>query len=488
MSQAPRTFPILPALLVLAALGAASACSVSSSDPRPSIVLVVIDTLRADAVSAYGSVEGTTPTLDALAAEGLLYRRAYAPSPWTVPSHASLFSGLGIEGHRTGMAGQTSLPERFVTLAERLQQAGYQTAAFSENMSVSDALQLLQGFEHRRASKVIRKSDDVALDDYWTLDLEPDLAKWLSHRDRTRPFFLFVNLFGPHAPYTVREENPWVAAGASPEEMRRYAEKPHNLLCGELPSKRDLEILRGLYLGDVAAADAQLKTALELVNKDEKSRDVVAVITSDHGESFGEGRLMGHEFGLRNAALHIPLVVHGLPGLTPGIVETPVTLVDVTTSILEWANVQRPPELVGRPLPIGPAVERAEQRALRAAYSDSLRIQPKEWEGMLRGVDRMAPRKTCGPEDKVYGGMASLIEYPFKFHWFERYDPELYDLSWDPAEGSDLAPHRPELVDRFTRELEGFVQAAGVLDGASDEKPSAEAIEALRALGYIDGG
>ena len=101
-------------------------------DPRPSIVLVVIDTLRADAVSAYGTVEGTTPAIDALAAKGLLYSRAYSPSPWTLPSHASLFTGLGIEDHGAGLAGQSSLPERFVTLAERLAEAGYETAAEPE--------------------------------------------------------------------------------------------------------------------------------------------------------------------------------------------------------------------------------------------------------------------------------------------------------------------------------------------------------------------
>jgi arylsulfatase A-like enzyme len=269
--------------------------------------------------------------------------------------------------------------------------------------------------------------------------------------------------------------------------MRRYSEKPQNLLCEDLPGERDRVILHGLYLGDVFAADVLLNTTLALVREEAGRRDLVTVITSDHGESFGEGRLMGHEFGLRNSALHIPLIVHGLPGTTPHKIDAPVTLVDVTASILEWAGVERPSELAGVPLPTSPAGAPPPPRALRAAYSDSLRIMPVEWDGMLQGADLMAPRQSCGPEDKVYGGMASLIEYPFKFHWFERYEPELYDLSWDHAEGSDLAPHRPELVDRFTRELEGFVQAAGVFEEAPDEEPSPEAVEALRALGYIDG-
>ena len=107
----------------------------------------MIDTLRADAVSAYGAVEGTTPSFDALASRGLLYERAYAPSPWTLPSHASLLTGFEVDRHGVGVAGRMGLRAEFTTLAERLSEAGYQTVGFSENPLVSDLFGFDQGFE-----------------------------------------------------------------------------------------------------------------------------------------------------------------------------------------------------------------------------------------------------------------------------------------------------------------------------------------------------
>lgn len=460
----------------------------TSIDERPSVLLVVVDTLRADAVSSYGAVEGTTPNIDALAAGGLFYSRAYAPAPWTVPSHASLFTGLGIETHGTGLAGQSSLPERFVTLAERLSTAGYETAAFSENMIVSDAFQLLQGFSHRRSTALKRMEQDAPIDHIEVIDLGVQIRRWLGNRDTRKPFFAFVNIFEAHSPYTVRDENPWVPAGASPTEVRRFAANPEIHLCSDLPSKRDREILRGLYLGDVFAADALIEALHGQISALETERDLITIVTSDHGEFFGEGELMGHEFGLRHGGLHIPLVVHGLPGVEPARIEAPVRLVDVTASVLEWAGVEVRPEIAGLPLPTSALPASGESRVLQAAYSDSVTVIPEIWGDTLVSEDREKPRVSCGANNKVFGGMAALIDYPYKFNWFERYPAEIYDLRWDMDEESDLSSHQPDLVSRFSRDIEGFVAAAGLADPERRPEvlPSREQVEALRALGYID--
>ena len=457
-------------------------------DERPSILLLVVDTLRADAVSAYGASEGTTPTIDSLAAQGLLYSRAYAPAPWTIPSHASLFTGFGIEVHGTGLAGQSSLPERFVTLAERLSASGYETAAFTENMIVSDAFQLLQGFSYRRSTVLKRMEQDAPIDHLVTIDLEAQIRRWLGKRDTRKPFFAFVNIFEAHSPYTVREENPWVPAGASPSEVRRFASKPETHLCSQLPSERDRAILRGLYLGDVFAADALIAGLRGKISAAETKRDLITIVTSDHGEFFGEGELMGHEFGLRHGGLHIPLVVHGLTGVEPASIDTPVRLVDVTASVLTWAGAEAVPKIAGRPLPTSASPASGEPRALRAAYSDSVTVIPEVWGDTIVSEDREKPRAACGPRDKVFGGMASLIDYPYKFNWFERYPPELYDLRWDTDEQSDLSGHQPELVSRFSREIADFIAATGLADPERQPEvsPSREQVEALRALGYID--
>ncbi len=144
----------LLAIVLITGLLAGPVAADASSDRRPSILLLVVDTLRADAVAAYGKLQGTTPRLDGLASEGLLYRNAYASAPWTIPSHATLFTGLRPDEHRVAMPGQGTLPESFTTIAERLGEAGYQTAALSENMAVSDLFQLLQGFEFRKTQEL----------------------------------------------------------------------------------------------------------------------------------------------------------------------------------------------------------------------------------------------------------------------------------------------------------------------------------------------
>jgi arylsulfatase A-like enzyme len=129
------------ALFVLLLIVQNGSVSVAATT-RPSFLVIVVDTLRRDAVSAYGSVAETTPEMDALAAEGLRFTRAFAPSPWTLPSHATIFSGRRIDQHGVGLPGGTLLGTEWPTLAQSLKELGYETAAFSENVIVSDVFQL----------------------------------------------------------------------------------------------------------------------------------------------------------------------------------------------------------------------------------------------------------------------------------------------------------------------------------------------------------
>jgi len=466
--------------------GLALACE--RAPERPSVVLVVVDTLRADAVSAYGAVEGTTPALDALAAEGLRYERAFSPSSWTLPSHASLFTGTGIDVHGVGVRGRVSLPEDFVTLAERFAQAGYATAAFSQNMLVSDAFQALQGFDYRRYSGVSERDEVAGHHTIVHVDPAVQAGRWLETLSPSQPFFLFVNLFEPHSPYSVREENPWVPGDARGEELRRYAEKPQQHVCDERLTQRDFDILQGLYLGDVHAADRDLARILADVVKFAGERHVLTFVTSDHGELFGERGLLGHEFNLRQGALHVPLIVHGLD-VPPAVIDTPVTLSDVFATIVDQAGLEAPPDMQGRRLPTSQAAGDANApRAFFAAYSDAYEIAPDAWEGVVEMLDKDLPRRACGSDDKVFGGMAALIEYPRKYQWFERYPAELYDLGWDADERFEQAAQQPDTAAGMASRLAGFLTAAGLTgdDTSTVERLDPEALEALRALGYGD--
>jgi arylsulfatase A-like enzyme len=460
-----------------------------TADSRPSILLLVIDTLRADAVSAYGSSEDTTPRLDALAGDGLLYRRAYAPSPWTLPSHATLFTGLRADEHRTGMPGLGVLPENVSTVAELLGAAGYDTAALSENPIVSDLFQLLQGFEYRRSFSWLGKAVPGQPRRAVEFKVLHELRLWLGQRDPSRPYFLFVNLFDPHSPYEIRDENRFLPPGTDAATVRSRSTKPHWLLCAGLPSPKEVAVQRGLYLGDVAAADKTAGAIIDLLREQRGADELIIVATSDHGELFGEGRLMGHEFSLHGALLQVPLIVHGLADTPPAIIEQGVGLVDVPPSILRWAGLEVPAGLSSRPLPQAANEKGEAERGFLAAYSDTLKHAPEPW---LRGggkpEDTQTVRQFCGPSDPVFGGMASLTRYPHKFRWYERYPPELYDLRWDAQERSNQATFQRELVEAFTAEMEAFVGAAGLVNpkNAHPETLSDDAIDALRQLGYAE--
>jgi arylsulfatase A-like enzyme len=454
-------------------------------------VLVVIDTLRADAVSAYGAVEGTTPAFDALAREGVLYTRAFASSPWTLPSHASLLTGLDVDRHGVGPGGRMGLRAEVTTLAERLREAGYQTAGFSENPLVSDLFGFEQGFEHFSALTAEGAAYEEAHPGSTRYDIVGELQAFAAQRDRTRPYFLFANLFDSHAPYLNRRANRFVVGDRALGAEWTYdaLKKVGHRICSRLPSEDDVAMLHGLYHGDVAVADAKLAKLEAIARELAGGGALIVVATADHGEHFGEHRLMSHEFTLRTAALQIPLVVRGVPGAAAGRIDAPVTLVDVSRSILEWAGARTAPELAGRALPLGAQSAEAPGVDLYAVYSDETLRVPEAWEqGMQPSRQAVNARRAgCYESDRVFGNMVSLTRWPFKLIWFERYPAELYDLSWDPGERSDLAKLRPEIAGPMLEDVERYVKRIGL--GATTragETLSAEELEALRSLGYIE--
>jgi arylsulfatase A-like enzyme len=460
-------------------------------DPRPSILLVVVDTLRADAVSAYGAVEGTTPAFDALASGALLYGRAYAPSPWTLPSHASLLTGFGPDRHGVGIAGRMGLRAQLATLAERLADAGYQTAGFSENPLISDLFGFEQGFERFAARTIEDAMNEENDPGSGQFDIIDELSAFAATRDRRRPFFVFVNLFDPHTPYLIREENRFVDPGVSvgdswtPDDLKNAA----YFICDRVPSAEDLKVLHGLYLGDVAEADAKLGKIEAIARGAAGEGPLIVVATSDHGEHFGEHRLLSHEFSVRAPVLHIPLVVRGIPDAPAGRIDLPVALEDVAASVLDWAGVEIPPEFSGRPLPIRDSLPDRPDVDLVAVYSDATSKESSDSEERLSFSEdaQNLKRSNCLSGDRVYGGMVGLTRWPFKLIWFEKYPVELYDLSWDPRERSDLAYLRPEISGPLIEEAKRLAAELGL--GNSERKieaPSDAELEALRGLGYAE--
>jgi arylsulfatase A-like enzyme len=440
---------------------------------RPSILLTVFDTTRVDAISAYGQVGGTTPFTDALAAEGLRFTHAYANGSWTLPSHVSLFTGLVPIEHGVGWSNVWA-PDALVMLAERLQAAGYETVGVSENPWIGDAFNTAQGFE-----RFVNARDDD--------QVRQAVSAWLVGRDGDRPFFLFVNITDAHAPYLVREENPFVPC-CFDAELVKSASKVRRFLCTDQP-KDEIDVLRGLYLGGVARADAQLKEVVGQLQRAGLTRDLVTVVTSDHGEHFGEHRLYDHIVGVAEELIHVPLVIHGLPGVAPAVSDASVQLADLTPTILVWAGLPVPEGLTGRPIATEP-MGAEEPRAVMAEWRDPL-SGDAALEPTLARVGRYmiaSGRRYCKAGDRAFGDMRAVVRYPFKLIWSPNRASVLYDLASDPGEEHDLARARPDVVAVLWQEL-GRHQSAGAEPFAvAPSMPptfSQDVVDRLRALGYV---
>jgi arylsulfatase A-like enzyme len=465
--------------LAFALLGLAAgllACREPGARPQ-SLLLVVLDTTRVDAVSAYGEVKGTTPTVDALAAAGLRFTRAYANASWTLPSHATLFTGLLPSQHGVGWT-HMEASESLVMLAERLRDAGYETVGVSENPYLRESVNMTQGFEH--FAEVEESSDAI----------DRVLADWRRERRSDRPFFLFVNVMDAHTPYTVRPTNPFLPEGTTAAGARQVPQKGLHYQCMTSRS-RELAVLRGLYHGDVAGADSKLADVLGHLREAGLADDMITVIASDHGEHLGEHRLVFHDVGLREPLIRVPLVVHGLRGVDAAVIDAPVQLADLVPSVLSWLNLPAPEGLPGRPFPTksGPNTE---TRPIISEH-DNGRLPTSEDEAPSPTAKyrRDFMRKllgACGPDDRVFGEMRSVVRPPWKLIWYADYPPQLYDVEQDPLEEHDTAAERPEIVAELVAVLEQGLGAATTIDGTGREPGSLDddLLERLRELGYLE--
>lgn len=469
--------PRLAGLLLLAAFTLILACARGDPESPPSIVLVVFDTTRADAISAYGEVEGTTPVVDRLARRGVRYANAYANASWTLPSHASIFTGLLPSAHGVGWR-NTTAPERLATLAELLRDTGYETFGVAENPWISSAFNMEQGFD--RLDAIPPGSPGSALPD--------SVESWARERDPARPFFLFLNVIDPHKPYTVAETNPHLPAGVSARAARGVEQGTARYLCRAAEGSGKLSVLRGLYLNGVAAADAKLGRVLALLEDAGLDENRVTIVTSDHGEHFGEQGLVDHVVGLHEALLRVPLVVQGAPGFRPTVVEAPVQLVDLLPSILEWAGAEVPENLAGVVLPASEP-QGARGHPIVAEWYDpqynTRAGEPDTARALRRGVNHA--RSACRPEDRVFGTMRAIVRHPLKMITYERYEAQLYDLRADAEEHRDLARERRADVQTLTRELDRHVLETPLHQGTHEaaESVSEETLGRLRALGYV---
>jgi arylsulfatase A-like enzyme len=457
-------------LLALLAALAGAGCS---STPPPNVLLIVLDTARPDAFTAYGVSHGlATPIFDAMASEGVLFRNARSTSVWTLPAHASLFTGLFPSRHGAHHESHR-LAADVVTMAELLAPS-HDTAGFSENPHIGRAKGFAQGFatfeETWREESSAQRPDTLQL-----------ALAWLDARKGSaRPFFVFVNLMDAHLPYApparwARDVLPGAIDPATADRLSRLTGREARLyMAGRLSlTPLELEGLRALYQAEVSHADARMGTLVEHLRDSGELDRTLVIAVSDHGENIGEHGLMEHQLCLCETLLRIPLVLR-LPGVLPASQQrdAPVQLVDLLPSVLDAAGIPRRrwPELEGMSLLDG---DLPSDRPVYAEYMRPLRQRER--------FAKLAPEFDFAPYDHR---LRSIQVGSLKLVASDRGGVELYDLAADPGELHDLAAERPDAARDLALRLEGWARARSAHALLSEPTLDPETVEALRELGY----
>jgi arylsulfatase A-like enzyme len=316
---------------------------------RPDIVLVSIDTLRADHLGSYGYGRDTSPFLDQLAARGLRYSHARSPSPWTLPTHSTMLSGQLPVHHRV-VDDSSQLGSETPLLQETLAQAGYATIGVTSTFFVGRRFGFDRGFDHFEDFELTKKTNNAG-----TVDAEDvlDEARAAISRHPGEPVFLFLHFYDVHYPYEAPgafETRFDRAGGRDDPEYKKYTWYLKHPVEAE-----QLEHQIAQYDEEIAYVDDQLRRLMAAFA--EAGREPWILVTADHGEEFGERGSWGHGHTLGPEQLHVPFLLAG-PGIQPGVVDTVVGTQDIAATLAALAGA-RHPDSDGVDLLDGPLAERA---------------------------------------------------------------------------------------------------------------------------------
>jgi arylsulfatase A-like enzyme len=434
-------------MLLLAALAAGPlGCSETTAPERPNVLVITLDTTRADHLSVYGYARPTSPNLEELATHADVYERAYSTSSWTLPAHASLFTGRYPTSHgmRHDPAGELVLAEAIEapegiraralsedapTLAELLGAAGYRTGAVVAGPWLHRSFGLSRGFHHY--------DDDAVHGTRRASEVTDGALRWLEQADE--PFLLFLNYFDPHAPY------------APPPRYRKTFLPPGTEV--KLRSSRQAP---ALYDAEILYMDEQVGRLLRELRERGLYENTLVIVTADHGELLGDYGTWGHERYLWEPLVRVPLVVKPAGPRRSGRRERmPTSVVDILPLVLGAVGLDPPAGLQG--------------------YARRPASEP-----LLAEVSPMSARGATGHWRALWRGSVKAMSNSLG----ESY---LFDLEQDPGESENLAARDPAGAERSLAELARAFDA--LPEAAEPEAATAvdpEALEALRELGYVE--
>lgn len=484
--------------------------------------MIIMDTARAANFSCYGYERITSPHIDKIAEEGILFKNAISPSPWTLPSHVSMFTGLYPSEHgltedkisigKNIYSVRTQRPFRYF-LPEILHREGYRTVGFSNNPWVSHNFGFDKGFDFfsetwklkRKRSltkKIITKVRTVVPQKFHPVinNLKVRMSRFVQsdsgvgetitvmkewfdkNRDDNTPFFVFFNFLEPHLPYLPPKpfDTRFITSSSDAKRLRKVNQNHLSYIAGELEmGSGDFDILKSLYDGEIAYLDSRLKEIFDYFKELNMMDDTFLVITSDHGENIGEHGLMGHQFCLYDTLLRVPLIMRCPEFSFRGKIEEKyVQLSDIFYTLLDVLDIPFEGQDVHK------------RSFLNRDYSELIFAEhevPKISLTVLENRFSDFKKKSLGQELKC------IYSNGMKYIWNSRKVDELYDLNSDPDEENNLFQEKGDLASRLLSELQDKV---GSLIGSdredaldSKELPQEdldkEIADKLRDLGYI---
>lgn len=432
---------------------------------RPNVLLITIDTLRADHVSCYGYHLRTTPNIDRLAAEGTRFDRAYTAIPLTGPAHYSLFTSRYPQEHGARINGVSHNSEaRLIFLPQALRRFGYRNAAFISAWPLTSRLTHLdEFFDHY--DEELNRTYQLFNSSRYAEDVTPRAIAWLRANGR-RPFFLWVHYFDPHSPYHFRKAF---------SRLPRTGKAPLNAL----PNDEETRFRVASYDSEVAYADHYVGKLLEALSELKLDGSTLVVLLSDHGESLGEHGYVGHGRHLYENIVRIPLIFRW-PGVVQAgkTVASEVSLLDVAPTILDLAagpGYQPPVPLGGRSL-AGSLYEGGappEERVIRhITFAGKKGFFPRWFSFLWTSVDERPLRVG------MLAGARKLIWSP------QDESLEIFNLSRDPLEQAPLKPGRKTPLYRAeAARLDRWFESTAGASGAN--RMTEKDLETLRSLGYL---
>jgi len=396
---------------------------------RPDVLLITLDTTRADRLGCYGSSLALTPTLDTLAAHGTLFERGYTPAPLTLPAHASLMTALHPPEHGLVTNGRGRLPPDITTLAEVLREGGYETGAFIGSFVLHQKFGLHRGFQvyDDDLSNTVPTPNGMHRQRDGS-DVVTAALKWL-RLERRKPFFCWVHLYDAHAPYLAREE----------EFGPRFQDQP--------------------YDAGIAYADRQIQRLIGHLQSSGKQDRTLTVIVGDHGEGLLQHAEQEHGLTLYENVMRIPWIWSGPDIAKARRISECVSLVDFRPTLLDYLGIRDPASHSGRSLK--PALTGGE-------------INPRE---CYLGTDFPLLEHGWSPQRALVSGHWKYIRSP---------ETELYDLHADPGEQHNLATQLPDRIQELEYRLSEIEAAFSVHQGA-DVYLTPQEQRSLTSLGYLSG-